>query len=705
MNEEFITQDQGKKILIITEKPTVAKRFADLFSAYQRQDGYYEGNGFLVSWCLGHLLGYADPEVYDPKLQKWKLQDLPILPEPWKLVTDSDKAEHAAKLFELMNRQDVSEIVNACDAGREGELIFRNAFDASGSHAPVTRLWINSMEEDAIRKGFEQRRPAEEYDLLGAAAQCRAKADWLIGINATRAYSCKYGETMKVGRVQTPTLAMLTTREKEIREHVDEKSYVVQLFTGRGLTVESDPVKERPDAQQILEKCDGREVTVTSLETKEKETPPPELYDLTSLQRDANRILGFSAKRTLQILQDLYLDKMITYPRTDSRYVPQDMEGSIDQILNTYREYEGFADLPCDRQIHRVIDDEKVGDHTAILPTAQLTPAVMKDRKDEEQALIRLILLRIIEATSIPNHQTQFLMTAECEGETFHAKGALVDTEGFLSARRRFLQRFYPKQWKEIRWDLTEECMGQIRKDDAFPVESTKVRERHSKAPRRYTENTLLQAMESAESKAFSPDAERKGLGTPATRADVIEKLLSSGSVFRQGRFLMVTEDGERLISRMPEFLISAATTAEWENRLVDIEKGKENADMFLKEISIVVNDLIDDVRVLPDPEKSTSASMGSCPRCGSPVREGKYNFYCTEEKCGFVLWKENRFLDAIGKKMDRRMAEDLLRDRITHLTDCYSRKKRKRFIADLCMNVDEKGKVQYSLKFPDEHD
>lgn len=703
MNNEYTNQD--RKILIITEKPMVAKRIADLFSAYQRQDGYYEGNSYLVSWCLGHLLGYADPDVYDPKLQKWNLKDLPIIPEPWKMVTDPDKTEHAAKLFELMNRSDVSEIVNACDAGREGELIFRNAYEASGSNTPVTRLWINSMEEDAIRNGFEQRRPSEDYDRLGAAAQCRAKADWLVGINATRAYSCKYGETLKVGRVQTPTLAMLASREREIRDHVDETSFVVRLNTGRGLTLESDPIKERSDAQKMLEKCDGKDVIISSVEKKEKETPSPELYDLTSLQRDANRILGFSAKHTLQILQDLYLDKLITYPRTDSRYIPKDMEKTVEQLLKSIREFEGFADLSCDYQVFRVVNDDKVGDHTAILPTSQLTPTAIKDRKDEEKSILYLIFLRIIEATSIPCKQTQFLVTGECEGETFHAKGSLMETEGFLSTRKRFLQHYYPKQWKEVHWDLTEECMKQIRSEDVFPVESGKLQERHSKAPRRYTENTLLQAMESAESKAFSPDAERKGLGTPSTRADVIEKLLSTGSVFRQGRFLMVTEEGERLISRMPEFLVSASTTAEWENRLVDIEKGKGDADRFLKEISIVVNDLIEDVRAIPDPENASHIALGSCTRCGYPVREGKHNFYCTEEKCGFVLWKENRFLDAIGKKLDRDMAEDLLRDKITHVTDCYSKKKRKRFIADLCMNVDEKGKVLYFLKFPDEHD
>ena len=705
MNEQYTPRDPKNKILFITEKPMVAKRIADLFAAYQRKDGYFEGNGILVGWCLGHLLGYADPEVYEKKLSRWDLADLPILPEPWRMVTDSDKAEHVARLFALMNRDDVSEIVNACDAGREGELIFRNAYEASGSGIPVTRLWINSMEEDAIRKGFTERRPSAQYDRLAAAAQCRAKADWLIGINGTRAFSCKYGETMKVGRVQTPTLAMLTAREQEIRNHVEETTYTVKMSTGRGLTLESDPVKDRQEAQQILERCDGKEVVISSVEKKEKETPSPELYDLTSLQRDANRILGFSAKRTLQILQDLYLDKLITYPRTDSRYIPKDMEGTMEQILEGYREFEGFSDFPCDREISQVVCDEKVGDHTAILLTSQMTPAVMKERNEEEQELLRLILLRILEATSIPNKQTQILVQGVCETVAFYAKGSMTQTEGFLSIRRRFLQRFYPKQWKEVQGPMTEDCMQSIQQGDAFPVENGKVRERHSKAPRRYTENTLLHAMESAESKSFSPDAERKGLGTPATRADIIEKLIRTGTVFRQGRFLMVTEDGERLISRMPEFLISASTTAEWENRLVDIEKGSGEADIFLKEISIVVNDLIEDVRSIPTPDNVSGSVVGSCMKCGSPVREGKRNFYCTEEKCSFVLWKENRFLDAIGKKLDRHMAEDLLRDKTTHMTDCYSRKKKKKFIADLHVKLDDSGRVHYSLHFPDERD
>ena len=690
--------------LVITEKPSVAKHIAGVMGAYHRKDGYWEGNGYRVSWCLGHLTEMAPPEVYDPKYKKWEMEDLPILPDPWILQADASKTWQLEILYDLMNREETKCIVNACDAGREGELIFRNVYELSKSTVPVKRLWLNSMEEDAIYLAFENMRPGSDYDALAEAARCRARADWLVGINASRAYSIHYGDRMRIGRVQTPTLVMITSREKEIENFEEKLTWTVELHTEQGLVVKSDPFEQREEASKLSADCVGEYMKITKVETKEIPVKTPKLYDLTTLQREANRYYGYSAKRTLDLLQDLYDNKLITYPRTDSRYCTRDMEFSVMQALNAIPEFDGFAEMQSEGNVSRVLDNSKVTDHTAILPTKQLIPAVFREQSPEAQNLLRLILLRLVEATDVDGLVQTTAVEAQCHGVAFHAYGAQVIRAGFQALDKLFFQRFLPEYEKDPERIPSEGFQG-LEQDQVIAVSDVNVENHVSKPPKHYTEDTLLRAMEKAESRTFSTDVARKGLGTPATRASMIEKLVHSGYLERNGKRLIPTETGMVMASRMPETLCSAALTAEWENKLLDMERGKGSGEQFMTEIRAMVLELIMKVKELPPVKTSSNLSVGECPRCQSPVMEGKQYFYCTNRDCNFALWKENRFLAAMGKELDREMAKDLLESGVTHVTDFYSRKKKKSFIADLCLVVPDSGSVRYELSFPNEHD
>lgn len=690
--------------LVITEKPSVAQHIAGVLGAYHRKEGYWEGNEYRVSWCLGHLAEMAPPEVYDVKFKKWEMEDLPILPEHWLLQADKSKVQQLELLYDLMNRSETKCIVNACDAGREGELIFRNVYELSKSTVPVKRLWLNSMEEDAVKTAFETMKPGSDYDHLAKAAQCRARADWLVGINGTRAYSIHYGDATRVGRVQTPTLVMITSREKEIQSFEEKLTWTVQLKTEQGLVVESDPFDIREEASKLSAECMGERMTITKLETKDKTGKTPELYDLTTLQREANRYVGYSAKKTLDLLQELYDAKLITYPRTDSRYCTRDMEYTVMQLLKAITEFDGFSDLSSEGNVSRVLDNAKVTDHTAILPTKQLTPTVFREQSPEKQNLLRLLFLRLVEATDAEEVVRNTNVEAECLGISFHAHGRQVLKEGYVHLRTKFRNRFLPGYHEEAEPILTD-GFRDLSQGQVLPVSDVSVEKHVSKPPKHYTEDTLLHAMENAESKTFSAEVSRKGLGTPATRAGMIEKLVGIGYLERKGRRLVPTETGMVAASRMPETLRSAALTAEWENKLLDIEKGKGDPDVFMEEIRTMVQELIRHVKELTPVKKSVGLAVGQCPRCHAPVMEGKRYFYCTGKDCNFALWKENRFLAALGKELDRDMAKDLLDSGVTHVTDFYSRKKKRNFIADLCLVLPENGSVRYELSFPNEQD
>ena len=695
---------QGFFTLVITEKPSVAQHIAGVLGAYHRKEGYWEGNEYRVSWCLGHLAEMAPPEVYDVKFKKWEMEDLPILPEHWLLQADKSKVQQLELLYDLMNRSETKCIVNACDAGREGELIFRNVYELSKSTVPVKRLWLNSMEEDAVKTAFETMKPGSDYDDLAKAAQCRARADWLVGINGTRAYSIHYGDATRVGRVQTPTLVMLTSREKEIQSFEEKLTWTVRLTTEQGLTLESDPFDVREEASKLSAECMGERMTITKVEIKDKTGKTPELYDLTTLQREANRYVGYSAKKTLDLLQELYDDKLITYPRTDSKYCTRDMEYTVMQLLKDITEFDGFSDLSSEGNVSRVLDNAKVTDHTAILPTKQLTPTVFREQSPEKQNLLRLLFLRLAEATDAEEVVRNTNVEAECLGISFHTHGRQVLKEGYTHLRTKFRNRFLPGYHEEAEPILTD-GFRDLSQGQVLPVSDVSVEKHVSKPPKHYTEDTLLHAMENAESKTFSAEVSRKGLGTPATRAGMIEKLVGIGYLERKGRRLIPTETGMVAASRMPEMLRSAALTAEWENKLLDIEKGTGDPDAFMAEIRTMVQELIRHVKELPPVKKSVGLAVGQCPRCHAPVMEGKRYFYCTGKDCNFALWKENRFLAALGKELDRNMAKDLLDSGVTHVTDFYSRKKKRNFIADLCLVLPENGSVRYELSFPNEQD
>lgn len=692
--------------LVITEKPSVAKQFAGVLGAYTRKDGWYEGNGYLVSWCLGHLSELAAPEVYDPKYKRWKMEDLPILPEPFLMVTDADKADHVAMLYEQMNRPDVKLIINACDAGREGELIFRNAYTLSKSTIPVKRLWLSSMEEDAIQDGFAHLKPSENFDNLGIAARCRAEADWLVGINGSRAFTSAYGERMTVGRVQTPTLNMLAKREKDIAGHKVKETWTVKIDTGCGLILETAPSENRTACSQLSAQCENSTITITDIRKRDTRNDPPRLYDLTTLQREANRYYGFPAQMTLDLLQKLYLDKLITYPRSDSRYVTHDMEFSLYRLIKEVPSFDGFQEMTSPGHIARVINDGKVSDHTAILPTKQLTPAIFRERTSAEQHLLRLLLLRILEATSQETLIQEKEVTGVCCGEEFTAHGKTYEQFGYLTVRQQFLDRFLSDYSREkTENQISPEQFHSIQTGDKYPVEEVSVETHKSSPPKHYTEDTLLRAMQHAESKSFLPDVERTGLGTPATRAGIIEKLIRSGYVKRDNKHLLCTEDGISLISHMPEVLCSAALTADWENHLRDVEAGTLSQVEFMSKIQELTKDIVEEARKVPPPKKAQRLVIGSCPLCGDAVMEGEKLFYCVRRDCQFALWKENRFLTAVGKELSREMAADLLKDGVVHVTDFRSRKKNRNFIADLHLQVEDDGKTRYSLSFPNESD
>ena len=461
----------------------MAKHIAGVMGAYHRKDGYWEGNGYRVSWCLGHLTEMAPPEVYDPKYKKWEMEDLPILPDPWILQADASKTRQLEILYDLMNREETKCIVNACDAGREGELIFRNVYELSKSTVPVKRLWLNSMEEDAIYLAFENMRPGSDYDALAEAARCRARADWLVGINASRAYSIHYGDRMRIGRVQTPTLVMITSREKEIENFEEKLTWTVELHTEQGLVVKSDPFEQREEASKLSAECVGEYMKITKVETKETPVKTPKLYDLTTLQREANRYYGYSAKQTLDLLQDLYDNKLITYPRTDSRFCTRDMEFSVMQALNAIPEFDGFAEMQSEGNVSRVLDNSKVTDHTAILPTKQLIPAVFREQSPEAQNLLRLILLRLLEATNSDGMVQTTAVEAQCHGVTFHAHGAQVIRAGFQALDKLFFQRFLPEYEKDPERIPSEGFQG-LEQGQVIAVSDVNVEKHVSKPPK-----------------------------------------------------------------------------------------------------------------------------------------------------------------------------------------------------------------------------
>lgn len=673
------------KYLVIAEKPSVSKSIAKVIGAYRQEDGYLEGGDCVVSWCLGHLAEYAAPEHYDERYENWHFEDLPILPAEWKLLVHSTKKPQFNVLRKLLRSKKFDYVVNACDAGREGEAIFRRVYALAGSKLPIKRLWISSMEDAAIQQGFENLKDGAAYDNLFAASECRAKADWLIGMNGTRAFTKKYGRKQTIGRVQTPTLAMLAERQTKIQNFVKEAYYKVEL-SGAGVVAVSEQMAQEQDADAVQTACDGQCAVVGSIERKRVEKKPPKLYDLTTLQREANRYYGLTASQTLQAAQELYEEKLVTYPRTDSQFVTEDMRTMVESLVLALDG--AAADVSC------VIDNGKVTDHHAILPTMQGAKCDKEKLSETKQKILSLIIWKLVQAVQPPLIYEDVLVTVCCQGRNFTAKYKDVLQPGYTAK---------PVPLVELEKNKDASLPKDLEQGMIIPVVRAEKKQGFTSPPKVYTEDTLLSAMETAGNKEFEKDTEKKGLGTPATRAAILEKLVSSGYVQRKGKQMIPTEDGVAAIRNIPDYLKSASMTAEWENDLLRMERGEIKPHDFMQGIYGLLDRMLADLRQIPTVEAApyhNKVSVGSCPVCGNPIHESKLSFCCADRNCKFALWKESRYLSNMRKTLDKKMAVDLLKKGRTHVKDFYSAKKDKTFAADLVMRVEE-GRAQYSLEFP----
>lgn len=691
------------KFLVIAEKPSVAQSYAKNLSAYKREDGYLEGESCIVSWCLGHLAEYAQPEEYDPKYEKWQFDDLPILPETWKLKVSKDKKKQFEVIKTLMNRSDVEYLVNGCDAGREGELIFQRVYVLAGCRKPVKRLWISSMEDAAIQKGFQAMKSEEEYKNLCMAAVCRAQADWLIGMNGTRAYTTRYFKRLVVGRVQTPTLAMLAERQERIEHFQKEAFYKVALTDGK-LTVVSENIANEEAADLLAALCNGSTAVVTQMKKECKKSFPPKLYDLTSLQREANRYFGYTAKHTLDMLQELYEEKLVTYPRTDSQFVTEDMKDSVEELVEKMPVLLSFVDYgQLGHGVKRVINNAKVSDHHAILPTKEVVEKGIADLPADKKNLMMLICQQLVQATGEEYLYEQTDITVKCQEHDFKARGKIPVQMGFKEVEKAFKQLCVKAEPVEEKEKETSIPAGYEEGMRLFPVKAEKTTH-YTSPPKPFNEDTLLAAMETAGNKEFDSETEKKGLGTPATRASIIEKLVSSGYAQRKGKQILPSTEGKELVKVMPEYLKSAVMTAEWENQLLMMEKGQITDTQFMGEITSLVRKILEVCREIPEEERrrfqTAREVIGKCPVCGCDVFEGKQNFYCSNRQCDFALWKENRFLGSMEKNLDKKMARELLDKACTHVKGLYSKKKDMKFDADLLLTLED-GKPRFHLEFP----
>lgn len=691
------------KFLVIAEKPSVAQSYAKNLSAYKREEGYLEGESCIVSWCLGHLAEYARPEEYDPKYEKWQFDDLPILPEVWKLKVSKDKKKQFDVLKGLMNRSDVEYLVNGCDAGREGELIFQRVYDLAGCKKPVKRLWISSMEDTAIREGFQTMKSEEEYKNLCMAAVCRAQADWLIGMNGTRAYTTRYFKRLVVGRVQTPTLAMLAERQEKIEHFQKEAFYKVSLTDGK-LTVVSENIANEEAADLLAALCNGSTAMVTQMKKERKKSFPPKLYDLTSLQREANRYFGYTAKRTLDMLQELYEEKLVTYPRTDSQFVTEDMKDTVDELVGKMPVLLPFVDHgQLGHGVKRVINNAKVSDHHAILPTKEAVEKGISDLPSDKKNLMMLICQQLVQATGEEYLYEQTDITVKCQEHDFKARGKMPVQMGFKEVEKAFKNQCFKAEAVDEKEKDASIPVGYEEGMNLFPVKAEKTTH-YTSPPKPFNEDTLLAAMETAGNKEFDSETEKKGLGTPATRASIIEKLVASGYAQRKGKQILPSAEGQELVKVMPEYLKSAAMTAEWENQLLMMEKGQITDAQFMGEITSLVGKILEVCRDIPEEERKRFQTekevIGKCPVCGSDIFEGKQNFYCSNHQCDFALWKENRFLGSMEKNLDKKMAKELLAKACTHVKGLYSRKKDMKFDADLLLTLED-GKPRFHLEFP----
>ena len=689
--------------LIIAEKPSVAATIAAALGAKEKKDGYIAGNGCLVSWCVGHLVQLAEAAAYGEQYKKWSYDSLPILPQEWQYAVASDKGKQFTILKDLMHRADVSEVVNACDAGREGELIFRFVYDVAGCKKPMRRLWISSMEESAIKAGFASLKDGKEYDPLYSSALCRAKADWIIGINMTRLFSCLYGKTLNVGRVQTPTLKMLVDRDAAITTFKKEKYYHVRLSLS-GVEAASAKIHAADEAGNLKAACEAAQAVCTSVTREKKTVAPPKLFDLTGLQREANRIYGYTAKQTLDLAQALYEKKLLTYPRTDSSYLTDDMGGTAAQIAALLAGKLPFmqgADFTP--EISRLLDSKKVSDHHAIIPTMELTKTDLAALPESERNILTLAGARLLMACAAPHIIEAVTAVFSCAGQEFTAKGKTVLAEGWKGLERRFMATLKKKADTEddeenaLSLDVPPFAEGQT-----FDSPQAAVTEHFTTPPKPHNEASLLSAMERAGNEETDPDAERRGLGTPATRAAIIEKLVKGGFVERKGKQLIPTKSGIELVCVLPEVLTSPQLTADWENNLTQIAKGNADPDSFMTGIETMTRELVSTYPFLSDKEKERFKEekpvIGKCPRCGADIYEGRKNYYCANRDCAFTMWKNDRFFEERKVTFSPKIAAALLKDGKAKVKKLYSPKTGKTYDGTILL-ADTGGKyVNYRI-------
>ena len=690
--------------LVIAEKPSVAASIAAALGVKEKKDGYIEGGGYLISWCVGHLVELADAAAYGEQYKKWSYESLPILPEEWQYTVAADKGKQFKTLKELMHRADVSEVVNACDAGREGELIFRFVYDVAKCNKPMRRLWISSMEDSAIKAGFADLGDGRDYDALYASALCRAKADWIIGINATRLFSCLYNKTLNVGRVQTPTLKMLVDRGEAISHFKKEKYYHVRLDLS-GAEAASERISDKPGADTLKAACEAETAVCVSLTKEKKTAAPPKLFDLTSLQREANKIYGYTAKQTLDLAQTLYEKRLLTYPRTDSAFLTDDMgetaAKTVTMLSGKLPFMEGAEFTP---DVSQTLDSSKVSDHHAIIPTMELAKTDLSTLPESERNILTLAGARLLFAAAEPHIFEAVTAVFSCAGTEFTARGKTVFAGGWKDLERRYRATLKGKPDPE---DMEEEnTLPELSEGQTFESPTAKVTEHFTTPPKPHNEATLLSAMERAGNGDTDPDAERRGLGTPATRAAVIEKLVKSGFAERKGKQLIPTQNGAALVSVLPDMLTSPQLTAEWENNLTQIAKGAADAGEFMQRIEAMARELVKE-NATADKSKAAftggeeKPSVGKCPRCGCPVREGKKNYYCSNRDCTFTMWKNDRFFEERKVTFSAKIAAALLKSGKANVKGLYSPKTGKTYDGTVVL-ADTGGKyVNYKIEIP----
>ncbi len=706
--------------LVIAEKPSVARAIAPVVGALDKKNGYTEGGGYIVSWCFGHLVGLKFPNDYNEKwADKWSFEQLPMIPDTWEFTLNKDCEEQFEILKKLLNDSSVDEVICATDADREGECIFRYVYNLSGSTKPVKRLWVSSLEETAIKDGLAKMKDGSEYDDLFAAGFSRAKADWLVGMNGSRLFSCRYRSLLNLGRVQTPTLAMIVKRDNDVKHFVKQKYFTVELNCG-GFAASSERIDDEGRADEIIAKISGKTAIVKEVKKEVKTTNPPKLYDLTTLQRDANKQFGYTAKQTLDFLQALYEAKLSTYPRTDSQYLTDDMEQTAaDVVGKIYSAFPAFGSAPATINVARVIDNKKVTGHHAIIPTANIAAADLSALPADQINILKLISARLILAIGDPHKYEAVKVGIICENTEFSASGKTVLENGWKAAELLVKAELKNKNTDDEEKD-EEKSLPNISQGQTFENVSAEKAEHWTSPPKPYTEDTLLSAMEHAGAEDYDENAEKKGLGTPATRAATIEGLVKHGYAERKKKQIVATEKGVNLINVVPDEVKSAKLTAEWEMQLERVARGEYSASEFMDGIVGFVKTICQkygsvDSSVSFAPPK---ISLGKCPKCGGNVykftKDGKTVYYCEnasskkENPCIFRVYDDDYFWTSKGKKLSEIVLKSLLTKGKVKVTGLKSEKTGKTYDAIVSFSdwTDKNGnkRIGFAMEFDNTH-